>query len=301
MKKVTLTLSALVLLGSLVACNNLDSSKNNNGLTTTNTNTVMNYQLIESTNLLDNNIQTQASLKLLDTSSNTFESSSSSDTSGSSSTATDLDINEVLNEADFTLSIFNNLDVKTEESDKKEYQSKEVISYTNIDDSKKEVVVYYNIEKEEEKDDDEVEIEEKITGIILDSEKEYSFVTTKENEKEGNEEEIEVHTIVKLSDKCYIESKREFEQEGDEKEEKFTYTEYKDGNKVSTYSYNLEKEDNTEVIKIKKNNVTYKLVSYRQNNKEYIKVTKINGKEKVESTYEKVVDEKGNISFVKVK
>ena len=82
------------------------------------------------------------------------------------------------------------------ESDKEEYQTKEIITYSSAEEENLEVILYYNTKEEIEQDEEEVEQETTRAGLLIKDETTYKFKTKVENEQEENEVETEEKFIL---------------------------------------------------------------------------------------------------------
>ena len=105
------------------------------------------------------------------------------------------------------------------ESDKEEYQTKEIITYSSAEEENLEVILYYNTKEEIEQDEEEVEQETTRAGLLIKDETTYKFKTKVENEQEENEVENEEKFILYTSEdeKSYIKSARSEEVEDNER------------------------------------------------------------------------------------
>ena len=210
------------------------------------------------------------------------------------------------------------LKIEIVESDRDEYETKQLVTYVDIDQSSKNLTLYYNstVEEETEVEDDEdkapeeeYEKETKLEGIIVKDDKELLFDSELEIEKESDEQEQELKMNIYLTaDKkniirCLQEYETEIEDGKEEKEEKYSYTKIENGKKVSFYSFTREVEDDETEIKLVRNGQTHKIKMYEKNGKTFVRVAlKVNGKETKVTLYEKVIDEVTNeITYVEVK
>ena len=183
------------------------------------------------------------------------------------------------------------------ESDKEEYQTKEIITYSSAEDENLEVILYYNTKEEIEQDEEEVEQETTRAGLLIKDETTYKFKTKVENEQEENEVENEEKFILYTSEdeKSYIKSTRSEEVEHNEKEVKYSYEIVENNKKVEEFSFKQEVEDNKEKIKFNVNGKEYKIHTYVEQENTYLKVK--NEQTNEITTYLKVVDELGNVTY----
>ena len=183
------------------------------------------------------------------------------------------------------------------ESDKEEYQTKEIITYSSAEDENLEVILYYNTKEEIEQDEEEVEQETTRAGLLIKDETTYKFKTKVENEQEENEVENEEKFILYTSEdeKSYIKSTRSEEVEDNEKEVKYSYEIVENNKKVEEFSFKQEVEDNKEKIKFNVNGKEYKIHTYVEQENTYLKVK--NEQTNEITTYLKVVDELGNVTY----
>ena len=183
------------------------------------------------------------------------------------------------------------------ESDKEEYQTKEIITYSSAEEENLEVILYYNTKEEIEQDEEEVEQETTRAGLLIKDETTYKFKTKVENEQEENEVETEEKFILYTSEdeKSYIKSTRSEEVEDNEKEVKYSYEIVENNKKVEEFSFKQEVEDNKEKIKFNVNGKEYKIHTYVEQENTYLKVK--NEQTNEITTYLKVVDEQGNVTY----
>ena len=183
------------------------------------------------------------------------------------------------------------------ESDKEEYQTKEIITYSSAEEENLEVILYYNTKEEIEQDEEEVEQETTRAGLLIKDETTYKFKTKVENEQEENEVENEEKFILYTSEdeKSYIKSTRSEEVEHNEKEVKYSYEIVENNKKVEEFSFKQEVEDNKEKIKFNVNGKEYKIHTYVEQENTYLKVK--NEQTNEITTYLKVVDELGNVTY----
>ena len=187
-----------------------------------------------------------------------------------------------------------------EASDREGYETKEVISYTSINEEKLDITLYYNTESEVEEEEGEKEKEIVNRGILIKDENEYDFILESENEVEEDEEESStMFTLFTSSDhSSYILSKQSQESEENELESSYNYRVVNNGIVKEEFSYIREIEGDKDLIKFTKDGKSYKIKSYVEDSKSYIKIKDEDTKEEV--IYEKVVLEDGSISYIEI-
>ena len=208
------------------------------------------------------------------------------------------EVSTLLDEIDLLLANFDyQYSSNIVESDKEEYQTKEIITYSSAEEENLEVILYYNTKEEIEQDEEEVEQETTRAGLLIKDETTYKFKTKVENEQEENEVETEEKFILYTSEdeKSYIKSTRSEEVEHNEKEVKYSYEIVENNKKVEEFSFKQEVEDNKEKIKFNVNGKEYKIHTYVEQENTYLKVK--NEQTNEITTYLKVVDEQGNVTY----
>lgn len=208
------------------------------------------------------------------------------------------EVSTLLDEIDLLLANFDyQYSSNIVESDKEEYQTKEIITYSSAEEENLEVILYYNTKEEIEQDEEEVEQETTRAGLLIKDETTYKFKTKVENEQEENEVENEEKFILYTSEdeKSYIKSTRSEEVEHNEKEVKYSYEIVENNKKVEEFSFKQEVEDNKEKIKFNVNGKEYKIHTYVEQENTYLKVK--NEQTNEITTYLKVVDEQGNVTY----
>lgn len=209
------------------------------------------------------------------------------------------EVSTLLDEIDLLLANFDyEYSSNIVESDKEEYQTKEIITYSSAEEENLEVILYYNTKEEIEQDEEEVEQETTRAGLLIKDETTYKFKTKVENEQEENEVENEEKFILYTSEdeKSYIKSTRSEEVEHNEKEVKYSYEIVENNKKVEEFSFKQEVEDNKEKIKFNVNGKEYKIHTYVEQENTYLKVK--NEQTNEITTYLKVVDELGNVTYL---
>ena len=208
------------------------------------------------------------------------------------------EVSTLLDEIDLLLANFDyQYSSNIVESDKEEYQTKEIITYSSAEEENLKVILYYNTKEEIEQDEEEVEQETTRAGLLIKDETTYKFKTKVENEQEENEVENEEKFILYTSEdeKSYIKSTRSEEVEHNEKEVKYSYEIVENNKKVEEFSFKQEVEDNKEKIKFNVNGKEYKIHTYVEQENTYLKVK--NEQTNEITTYLKVVDEQGNVTY----
>lgn len=210
---------------------------------------------------------------------------------------TDVNMDEILSLVDkANILVENKLTITVSESDREGYVEKQTLSYG---DNEYYLYVTSKIKDSDDDDDDEDEVEEetKYTGILVDKDKEYSFVAEEEYEAEDDEVESEFKMNVTIDDYTTVIIEQENEIEGNESETSFSCKYKTNGKTTTAYSVKTEVEDNESKIKIVENGSTYKLKYYTKNNNEYLKVKKEGSYEvKLSVSY----DSEGNVIYTLV-
>ena len=264
-------------LAALVGC---DSASNNNAIGANDTRTVLAQEGISALNTIDV-LNAKASSKSMLYS------------------QTDVNMDEILSLVDkANILVENKLTITVSESDREGYVEKQTLSYG---DNEYYLYVTSKIkdsdDEDDDEDEDEVEEETKYTGILVDKDKEYSFVAEEEYEAEDDEVESEFKMNVTIDDYTTVIIEQENEIEGNESETSFSCKYKTNGNTTTAYSGKTEVEDNESKIKITENGSTYKLKYYTKNNNEYLKVKKEGSYEvKLSLSY----DSEGNVVYTLV-
>lgn len=284
MKKI-LSLVALSVLGvSLASCSNSNNSNYLGVNNTINTKQIVGYQMVTSSTLLTNN--TTISL-----------------------------VKRAASEIDQTISFLGSLDlalnnskeslkIESVVSDKEEYQTKEVVSFTDLQNKEANLIIYYNSINNTSVEDDEKEEKNIITGILVKENKEYYFNSVKEIEEEKDESDYEIETKIFTSEdkKSYVYTSISRGIETNEIEEEYEYKVIKNNKEVSSYSYSKEVEDNEIEIELEYDNKEYEVTEFSKDNKQYIKIEeKADDSKKVIKVYEKVTLEDGTVTYNLVK
>lgn len=284
MKKI-LSLVALSVLGvSLASCSNSNNSNYLGVNNTINTKQIVGYQMVTSSTLLTNN--TTISL-----------------------------VKRAASEIDQTILFLGSLDlalnnskeslkIESVVSDKEEYQTKEVVSFTDLQNKEANLIIYYNSINNTSVEDDEKEEKNIITGILVKENKEYYFNSVKEIEEEKDESDYEIETKIFTSEdkKSYVYTSISRGIETNEIEEEYEYKVIKNNKEVSSYSYSKEVEDNEIEIELEYDNKEYEVTEFSKDNKQYIKIEeKADDSKKVIKVYEKVTLEDGTVTYNLVK
>lgn len=182
------------------------------------------------------------------------------------------------------------------------FEKKETITFK--DSSLKDVTytLVYNSRVHEEKDDDEIEKVTIMSGVVLiDETTTYKFVSHMEEENEDAENERERNFKVQIDERSYVLVEESYENEGRETESEFEYTFVNNGRKELEYSIEIENEKFENDIEFEINDREYEVEKFID--KEGKEMYKVKIKEddhfKELFIYEKVVDEAGNVSFVR--
>lgn len=284
MKKI-LSLVALSVLGaSLASCSNFNNSNYLGVNNTINTKQIVGYQMVTSSTLLTNN--TTISL-----------------------------VKRAASEIDQTILFLGSLDlalnnskeslkIESVVSDKEEYRTKEVVSFTDLQNKEANLIIYYNSINNTSVEDDEKEEKNIITGILVKENKEYYFNSVKEIEEEKDESDYEIETKIFTSEdkKSYVYTSISRGIETNEIEEEYEYKVIKNNKEVSSYSYSKEVEDNEIEIELEYDNKEYEVTEFSKDNKQYIKIEeKADDSKKVIKVYEKVTLEDGTVTYNLVK
>lgn len=284
MKKI-LSLVALSVLGvSLASCSNSNNSNYLGVNNTINTKQIVGYQMVTSSTLLTNN--TTISL-----------------------------VKRAASEIDQTILFLGSLDlalnnskeslkIESVVSDKEEYQTKEVVYFTDLQNKEANLIIYYNSINNTSVEDDEKEEKNIITGILVKENKEYYFNSVKEIEEEKDESDYEIETKIFTSEdkKSYVYTSISRGIETNEIEEEYEYKVIKNNREVSSYSYSKEVEDNEIEIELEYDNKEYEVTEFSKDNKQYIKIEeKADDSKKVIKVYEKVTLEDGTVTYNLVK
>ncbi len=149
--------------------------------------------------------------------------------------------------------------IKTETSDRPEYETKIIFEATDLSGNKDIYVLYYNQIEQIELDEDENEIEYTLNGIAIIGETEYQL----KGEREVEEGEESLDIVVKLDEKNYV----IIEQEVENGEQEYEYEIIKDGKKYKSISFEVEngKEFEAEFI-TNKNGTKEKYRFYKDGN-----------------------------------
>lgn len=217
-----------------------------------------------------------------------------------------VEIKTVLGQVDTILANQTGVTSEILESDNSLYQSKMVVTYTDIFAKLSSFDLYFNskvVDQNEYKNDDdsdevdthsdkddENEITTRLDGILLDNEESYNFIALIEEEVEADESETEVHFELSNDSGFYVKAIQENEVESDEVESKIAYSVYQDNVLVSSYSLKVEQEQNEETeICLKMNGKSYQIEQLIQDGKEFLKVRYTSQTSSARLLFEKVV------------
>lgn len=216
-------------------------------------------------------------------------------------------IEELLPSIDLLIENDGNFESEILESDREDYQIKQVVSFKGLLMETSTYTLFYNVVSENEnvetdKDDDddddketssetetEVEIEKKFVGIAVLDDLEIPFTSTMETETEGNEYEEEMKFVLKTGVDSYVSVKQEIEKENNEYEEEYHYSIVENGKLV--YEFSLENEmENTDQeteIDLTVDGKRYRFDVYQEKGDTFVEV-KVDGTED-KLLYKKVI------------
>ena len=176
-------------------------------------------------------------------------------------------------------------------SDRDGYQTKVVISYTDIAMTNQSITMYYNETLMQDYDDDDdwddQEEEYRIDGLIIVNDNEYKMF----GEKELDQDEYEISFTYQVDEDSYVKVEQEIEND----ESEFNYTVINNRRKV--YEYSLEIENNEVELEVKDRNLGVEKMEFKfinRNNKTLIIAEIRKASQKSEIVFEKVVDAQTN-------
>lgn len=176
-------------------------------------------------------------------------------------------------------------------SDREGYQTKVLISYTDIAMTNQSITMYYNETLMQDYDDDDdwddQEEEYRIDGLIIVNDNEYKMF----GEKELDQDEYEISFIYQVDEDSYVKVEQEIEND----ESEFNYTVINNRKKV--YEYSLEIENNEVELEVKDRNLGVEKMEFKfinRNNKTLIIAEIRKASQKSEIVFEKVVDAQTN-------
>lgn len=180
-------------------------------------------------------------------------------------------------------------------SDRNEYATKVIITYTDIAFINQTMTMYYNETAIPDDDfdddwDDQFEEEYVIGGLIIIDDVEYQMF----GKKELDQDEYEVSFTYQIDENNYIKVEQEIEND----ESEFNYTVIQNRRKV--YEYSLEVEDNSVELEVKDRNLGVEKMEFeflRRDNRTYIIAEVRQNGVSSEIVFEKVVDELNNITY----
>lgn len=182
------------------------------------------------------------------------------------------------------------------------FEKKETITFK--DSSLKDVTytLVYNSRVHEERDDDEIEKITIMSGVVLiDETTTYKFVSHTEEENEDDENEKERNFKVQVDERSYVLVEESYEKEGRETESEFEYTFVNNGRKELEYSIEIENEKFENDIEFEINDREYEVEKFTDKDGKELYKVKIKEDDNFKELfiYEKVVDEAGNVSFIR--
>lgn len=176
-------------------------------------------------------------------------------------------------------------------SDREGYQTKVLISYTDIAMTNQSITMYYNETLMQDYDDDDdwddQEEEYRIDGLIIVNDNEYKMF----GEKELDQDEYEISFTYQVDEDSYVKVEQEIEND----ESEFNYTVI--NNKRKVYEYSLEIENNEVELEVKDRNLGVEKMEFKfinRNNKTLIIAEIRKASQKSEIVFEKVVDAQTN-------
>ena len=180
-------------------------------------------------------------------------------------------------------------------SDRNEYATKVIITYTDIAFINQTMTMYYNETAIPDDDfdddwDDQFEEEYVINGLIIIDDVEYQMF----GKKELDQDEYEVSFTYQIDENNYIKVEQEIEND----ESEFNYTVIQNRRKV--YEYSLEVEDNSVELEVKDRNLGVEKMEFeflKRDNRTYIIAEVRQNGVSSEIVFEKVVDELNNITY----
>lgn len=180
-------------------------------------------------------------------------------------------------------------------SDRNEYATKVIITYTDIAFINQTMTMYYNETAIPDDDfdddwDDQFEEEYVIDGLIIIDDVEYQMF----GKKELDQDEYEVSFTYQIDENNYIKVEQEIEND----ESEFNYTVIQNRRKV--YEYSLEVEDNSVELEVKDRNLGVEKMEFeflRRDNRTYIIAEVRQNGVSSEIVFEKVVDELNNVTY----
>lgn len=225
--------------------------------------------------------------------------------------STETDVVPLLQQLDLFASNNNDkITVQSGTSDRQEYDSLDIVTYIGLSGESQTMSMYYkttstNVETDDDdRNSQEQEIETRMEGVVVigegESAVENAFYALSEVETETGESEESLSTRIYTSadKRSYINSVRKNEQEGTETELTYAYEVYENGNRVESFSYDFEvEEDGREEIDIKFSDGNFRVKMETENGKQYIRVTDSTGASK---RYEKVEQADGSVTFQEV-
>lgn len=311
MKKTVITLTALLggifLLGACTKGGNTANGSIEPGpITNTASKNAVSYQLVTSTALI-NDAKAVAKLAMKKAALPGVEATQTTS------------VVDLLGQIDlFTVNADNALTVESKVSDRVEFESLEVISYTGLDGQTTQMSMYYNsfaVQDTDLDDDDEedrledqlknkVEKDTRMEGVVVFGAVERAFLAEKEEESETGETEVELNTKIFTSDdkRSYILASRSQEEEIEngvkETEFEYEYAIVENGIVKEAFSYSIEDENGQQEVEVKVKNASYGVKMEIENGRTIFKVKDVSAG--TTSFYEKTINADGTVSYTEI-
>jgi len=296
------TLGSSLCLASCLSTNNTDSSKDANiseSITEIASKAEVSYQLITSS-------------AFLSTPKSAMNAKLKKALGKATETTDNASITSLLGQIDvFVSTTEDKIKIESKTSDRAEYTSLDVVSYTDIANKQTSMSLYYNSFAEQNIDDDdddhdekETEVKTRLEGIVVTSNQENAFIALKEEETDVDEEESEISTkIFTSADKTsYILASKTFETEKEmgntETEISYEYTIVTDGVKKETFSYEYEIENGKEEVELKYGTSNFFIKMETENNKTIFKV--VDKSTNTTTRYIKTILDDGSVTYTEV-
>lgn len=206
-------------------------------------------------------------------------------------------IEELLPSIDLLIENDGNFASEILESDREDYQIKQVVSFKGLSMETSTYTLFYNVVSETEKietDDEDVnevetEVEKEFVGIAVLDDLEIPFTSTIETETEGNEYEEEMKFVLKTGVDSYVFVKQEIEKENNEYEEEYHYRIVENGQLVYEFSLENEMENTNQEteIDLTVDGKRYRFDVYQENGDTFVEA-KVDGTED-KLLYKKVI------------
>lgn len=206
-------------------------------------------------------------------------------------------IEELLPSIDLLIENDGNFASEILESEREDYQIKQVVSFKGLSMETSNYTLFYNVVSETEKietDDEDVnevetEVEKEFVGIAVLDDLEIPFTSTIETETEGNEYEEEMKFVLKTGVDSYVSVKQEIEKENNEYEEEYHYRIVENGQLVYEFSLENEMENTNQEteIDLTVDGKRYRFDVYQENGDTFVEA-KVDGTED-KLLYKKVI------------